>query len=592
MDIYTITIAVSILIFVAVGNYAGRSVKILDDYFVAGRRAPTLFIVGTLVASVFSTSIFMGEAGFTYDGQMGPYILFPAIATVGYIYGALLFGTYLRRSCAPTVADFFGKRFNSHRVQQAAGITIIIGLGGYLLVVTQGAALLLSDLTDLSYYQALIVAWLSYTIFTMYSGSKGVILTDTLMFILFTIATFFFVTFIVSDLGGISTAIENLARLESRPDIASWHGAIGPGTEWPTATDYLIWMVIMDMAWGVVYAVSPWQSSRHLMARDEHVVLRAAIYTCIIVILMQILIYGIGGLINIANPDIAPSETVMIWAAKNLVPEFIGALLLAGIMAAALSSASTFLSLVGFSVSNDIVKRKEQLTLRTTRILMMITGIFVLVASFYFPPNIFWLMLFIGTVFASSWGPVGFMSIWSKSITAPAAFWGMVTGFVFNVVPAAMVYLDLITLPSYFNPVVIGVVASLITIMTLSAYGKVTRQEAVYRMRLHRTPDEDYDLKKTQLTLLAPAILIVFGAIMPIVMINYYVIPYQAGAGHLLAGGAIDWSKGEAMLAITWAALYIPLGVISANIIWRRYSPSAKVKNRASRSSRQIQRNA
>ena len=322
MDIYTITIAVSIIIFVAIGNYAGRSVKKLDDYFVAGRRAPTLFIVGTLVASVFSTSIFLGETAFTYDGQMGPYILFPAIATVGYIYGALLFGTYLRRSRAPTVADFFGQRFNSHKVQQVAGITIIVGLGGYLLIVTQGAAILFSDLTDLTYSQGLIVAWLSYTIFTMYSGSKGVILTDTLMFILFTVATFFFVTIIVGNMGGIASAIESLTQLESKPDIASWHGTIGPGTDWPTATDYLIWMVTVDMAWGVVYAVSPWQSSRHLMARDEHVVMRAAIYTCIIVILMQIFIYGIGGLINVANPDIAPSETAMIWAAKNLVPDF------------------------------------------------------------------------------------------------------------------------------------------------------------------------------------------------------------------------------------------------------------------------------
>ena len=49
MDIFTITIAISILVFVAIGNYAGRSVKKLDDYFVAGRRAPTFFIVGTLV---------------------------------------------------------------------------------------------------------------------------------------------------------------------------------------------------------------------------------------------------------------------------------------------------------------------------------------------------------------------------------------------------------------------------------------------------------------------------------------------------------------------------------------------------------------
>lgn len=203
MDIYTLTIAASVIIFVLIGSYAGRSVTRIDDYFVAGRRAPTLFIVGTLVASVFSSSIFLGEAGFTYAGQMGPYVLFPGIAVAGYVYGALLFGTYLRRSRAPTVADFFGQRFNSHRVQQAAGVTIIVGLGGYLLVVTQGAAILLSDLTDLGYLPSLIVAWLSYTMFTMYSGSKGVILTDTLMFLLFAVATVFFVGFIVSDLGGI-----------------------------------------------------------------------------------------------------------------------------------------------------------------------------------------------------------------------------------------------------------------------------------------------------------------------------------------------------------------------------------------------------
>jgi hypothetical protein len=75
MTIYTATIAVSVLLFIAIGSYAGRKVKSIDDYFVAGRRAPTLLIVGTLVASVFSTSIFLGEAGFTYDGQLGPYLL-------------------------------------------------------------------------------------------------------------------------------------------------------------------------------------------------------------------------------------------------------------------------------------------------------------------------------------------------------------------------------------------------------------------------------------------------------------------------------------------------------------------------------------
>ena len=102
---------------------------------------------------------------------MGPYILFPGIAVAGYVYGALFFGTYLRRSRASTVAAFFGERFNSFRVQQAAGATIILGLGGYLIVVTQGAGILLSELTDLNYTQGVI---LSYSLLSLiYSGSRG-----------------------------------------------------------------------------------------------------------------------------------------------------------------------------------------------------------------------------------------------------------------------------------------------------------------------------------------------------------------------------------------------------------------------------------
>ena len=496
MDIFAIITFVSMAIFFVVGNYAGSRVKNLDDYFVAGRRAPTLLILGTLVASVFSSAIFMGEAGFTYDTQMGAYMLFPSIAVIGYVYGALFFGRYLRRSRAPTVADYFGQRFNSHRVQQAAGVIIIVALSIYLLVVTQGAAFLLSDLTGFSYTQSLIIAWFTYTIFTMYSGSKGVILTDTLMFLMFTFATVFFVAVVVDNLGGVAAAIQNIAAIDSKPQLASWHGMIGPGTGWPTALDYVIWAVTIDLAWSVVYAVGPWQASRHLMARNEHVVIRAALYACIIVIFFQILVYGAGGLINLHKDDISPSETVMIWAARNLVPEYLGAFLLAGIMAAALSSASTFLSLVGFSASNDVLPKGRTLSLKSTRILMLVLGVIVLVACFIFPPNIFWLMLFVGTVFASSWGPVGLMSVWSKNITESAAFWGMTLGFVFNVGPALLEYREIIDLPEYFSPTIIGLLASFSAIFYCNRKHAVTKVEADFRQKLHITRKSTATTKK------------------------------------------------------------------------------------------------
>lgn len=576
MDIYTATIAVSILIYIVIGNYAGRGVKRLDDYYVAGRRAPTLIIVGTLVASVMSSTMFLGEAGFAYDTQAGPYVLFPQTATIGYVIGAIFFGRFLRRSRATTVAAFFGSRFNSTRVQALAGITIILALGGYLLAVTQGAAILLSQLTDLGYVQGLVVAWLSYTTFTMYSGSRGVILTDTMMFLLFTFASVAAAVYIVGDFGGVTSVIERLTAIEEKAELMSWHGIIGPGTEWPSAMDFLIWILVIDISWMIVYAVSPWQSSRHLMAKNEHVVLRASCFACLAVGLLQVVVYGMGGVINLGKADIVPYESATIWASLNMLPEFLGALMLAGIMAAILSSASTFLSLVGFSASNDIGIHKsgdETKTLRFSRLMMLAIGTAALVAALIFPPNIFWLTTFIATVFASSWGPVGLMSIWSTRITESAAFWGMLSGLVFNVVPKFFDYVGMIDLPSYFNPVLIGGFTSLVTTLIVSRYTTVSEQEAANRAKLHETPAEEISAVKTRTTLIAPALLIANGLVMPVLLITYYVRPYQFATGTLLSDGSLDWLAGEALLAMSWSVVYIALGIFAIKIIRNAYSP-------------------
>jgi len=575
MDIYTITIAISILVYIAIGGYAGRGIKQLDDYYVAGRRAPTLIIVGTLVASLMSSTMFLGEAGFAYAGQAGPYVLFPQAACVGYVIGALFFGRYLRRSRAKTVADFFGQRFNSTRIQATAGFTIILALGGYLLAVTQGAGILLSQLSDLTYAEALIVAWLSYTLFTIYSGSRGVILTDTLMFLIFTVASFGAMVFLLDHYGGWPSIIESLVAVEGKADLMSWHGIVGPGTEWPTPMDYLIWALVIDFSWALVYSVSPWQSSRHLMAKNEHVVLRAAIIACVVVALLQVMVYAMGGAINLGKSDIEPYESATIWASLNMLPELLGALMLAGIVAAILSSASTFLSLVGFSASNDIGIHKsddEMKTLFFSRMMMLVIGTLVLAAAFVFPPDIFWLTTFIATVFASSWGPVGFMSIWSDRITEAAAFWGMLSGLVFNVVPKFFEFIGMIDLPSYLDPAIIGVVASLIVTMAVSRVTFVSAEERSYLHKLHETPADEISTRKTRTTYLAPAFLIANGLVMPFILIHYYIRPYQSATGMLMADGSLNWLTGEVMLALSWSVIYVPLGVFAIRVIRKAYS--------------------
>ncbi|NQY63802.1 MAG: sodium:solute symporter family protein [Alteromonadaceae bacterium] len=575
MDIYSTCILISIVIYLCVGSYAGRKVKHLEDYFVVGRNAPTLLIVGTLVASVLSTNVFLGETGFSYASQGGAYILWPAIWVSGYIYGAIFFGRFLRRSEALTVAEFFGHRFNSKSVQAAAGVTIVLALGGYLLAVTQGSALILSQLTPLTYGQSLFVSWLCYTIFTLSAGSRGVVITDTIMFLLFTIMSFVALYYILDVHGGWLTSLTELVNLENKPELMTWHGVVGTNTEWETPVDYFIWAIIIGVAWSLVSAVSPWQSSRYLMAKSEHVVIRSACIAAIVVAVSNLALFAAATVVNLSKDDIFPHEETMIWAAMNMMPSIVGAMLLAGIMAAALSSATTFLSLVGFSVSNDIFphkQRDDKSGLRFSRLMMLIVGLVTLLLSFFFPPNLFWLVYYVGTVFASSWGPVAFMSIWSKTITARGAFWGIVSGFAGNVILRLFDSIGWIELPSYLNPIIIGGLLSYIVIVLVSHFDKVSNTEHSRRLALHKTPDKERCKKQAKRTQWAAIAVIVFGISLSVLQLTYYVYPYQSATGTLATGELINWFSIETFLALCWAGIFVPFGIITYKIIGRSYA--------------------
>lgn len=56
-------------------------------------------------------------------------------------------------------------------------------------------------------------------------------------------------------------------------------------------------------------------------------------------------------------------------------------------------------------------------------------------------------------------------------------------------------------------------------------------------------------------------------------MVIFQVVPYPAGAGQLLADGSIDWSRGGAILTLSTALAFIPLGPLSAHRVRQKYNP-------------------
>ena len=536
MNGFQLGIVVSLACYLAVGWYAGRRVKHLEDFFVAGRNAPTVLILGTLVASFMSTNAFIGEAGMSYQGHAPLVIIMTCFNCLGYIIGAVFFGRYLRRSKALTVPAYFRARFASRRIQMFAGISIVAGLSAYLLAVTWGMALIITEVTGFSEVAAILLVWASYTLFTLYSGSRGVILTDTVMFVLFSGIIVVTCFFIVDAAGGWFTAIESLATYQDKPGIIAWHGRIGSDVYWQTPWEALIWASILGFAWGIVVAVSPWQTSRYLMARSEHVVIRSACGALIAMLLLYLVTNFAAATVNLVNPDITPADSTMIWVAQNLLPTALGAVLICGVLAAGLSSASTFLSLVGFSVSHDILGdgtedgatavHETTAQLRAARIAMLAVGLSVISLALMLPRNIYWLTHFAGPLFASSWGVVAFMSVWSKRITESGAFWGMVTGFGVNVGMNALSLAGFVEWPVIADPILVGVVSSYIAVRIVSNPEDHSIVASTYRDALHQMPAQERDPLAIQQTLVWPKVMVAMGVLIAVAMTLFYALPY------------------------------------------------------------------
>ena len=539
MSVYATGLIASLVVYLLVGTWAGRKVKHLDDYFVAGRQAPTLLIVGSLVASLMSTNAFMGETGTAYGGFALVTVQLTAINVFGYVAGGLYFGRYLRRSRSLTVAEYFGQRFASRRVQAVAGVTLVIGCTTYLFIICQGAASIIGRVSDLSFTSALLLTWASVCAFTLYSGTRGVILTDTIMFLLFSLVAFAGLYFIVDGAGGWNATIQKLATFEAKPGIIAWDGAHGPGAAWESRAEVVAYALILGFAWAAVVAVSPWQASRYLIARDEHTVLRSAAITGFTVITLYCVLMLAGAAINLLNPAIEPSQDNMIWAAMNAMPALAGVLMMTGIMAAGLSSASTFLSLSGFSVSNDVFPAagSDHEKLVRSRVVMLIVGLAALALAWAVPRgNIYWITYFAGTLFASAWGPVGFMSVWSRRITEAAAFWGIIAGFLGNIVARALDMSGAIDLPVYAHPILLGALLSYLVIELVILRSVVTPHEAANRELLHEVPSAEQDPRLLGRTVFWANAVMLSGPLLGLLMVVFWVLPYQAAIGRTATG--------------------------------------------------------
>lgn len=522
MNIYLIIMVTSFIIYLVIGFFISRKVKNANDFYVAGRNAPMLLIVGSMIASYVSTGMFMGDAGEYYSGIFSPMTILATMQVVGYIIGAVFFGRYLRRSKVMTIPEFFGQRFCSENVRKLATVTAIATMAVYLLSVVQGVGTLMHVVTGVNYNVCVASAVVVFSIVTVSSGSRGVLITDTLMFSVFTLALIIAVFVITGKAGGWYSVVHQLKYFKVK-GLLAWSGNLD--YMYPIGVENVIWGIVYGIVWLSVCMVGPWQSSRYLMAKNEHTVIRSSLFSAFGIFLLQLMAGMAAVSVNLYHPQIESASHVLIWAAMNILPTLLGAILLTGVLAAGISSATTFLSLVGSSVANDIYRGKGD-SIKIGRVSMVIVSVVVLLLAVFQPPQILWIMYFGGAIVASAWMPVALASVLSKRITKTGAFTGMLIGFIGCFILKVYSNVYHVTLPAILDPVIVGILLNVIGIIIGSGLTQVTDAEKKARERLFVVPDEEKNPKEMKKTLnymkFAPSL----GVIIAVVLIIVWVIPY------------------------------------------------------------------
>ena len=485
--ILVVTIAVYLLSMVGIGVFYSRRNKSTDDFYLGGRKLGPLVTAMSAEASDMSAYLLMGLPGVALLAGL-PEATWTAIGlAIGTYLNWLIVAKRIRRYSqkigAVTIPDFFSRRYHDdkHILSVIAALVIIVFFIPYTASGFNACGTLFSSLFGTNYFTAMIISAVVIVAYTTLGGFLAASTTDLIQSVIMTIALIVVVFFGIHAAGGWDAVVANAQSIPGYLNLSQgFDAATG------TAASYGPITVISTMAWGLGYFGMPHILLRFMAIEDVKKLKtsrRVASIWVVISMGIAVLIGVVGNAMMhagvIEELSSANSQRIIIKIAELLstfgfLPAVIGGVILAGILAATMSTADSQLLAAASSVSQDIARDTLSIKLsdRTAMILARCTVIVIALIGVIWARNegsVFTIVSFAWAGFGAAFGPVMLLALFWKKSNKYGAICGMVTG-------GAMVFiwkyavrplggaLDIYELlPAFLIAIVVNVAVSLLT---------------------------------------------------------------------------------------------------------------------------------
>ncbi|WP_456468711.1 sodium:solute symporter family protein [Archaeoglobus sp.] len=431
----------------------------LTDFTTAGYGmglfVATFYFVATWVSVASTVGVpsmlyLHGMAAVTgwFVGWFGANALMPFI---GYKY---------RRAEAPprTAAEYLRIRFEPYAqrsgLQAIAALTMVFGYFIYIILQIKGFGMIISQITGVPYTIAVLV----FLIFLIYAASGGqwsVGFANVINALMIIIGIFGAAIAVLWAVGGWEQLWLKASLINTPPVVGAKPTPLGMLMD-PVGTFGLSTLAGIVVANSIGASVAPHWTNMLVSVRNTKVsILYPLVGTIFIaIVFLGLLIIGLGGRVLIPTmPEGKGPDWLVPMIFTKYVHPVVGAIGLAAIAAAAVSTASAMLLPFSLAITYDIVRNlsqrkiSDQTLIKWTRVVMIVGGVIMTVLAINPPQFIAMAAAYVFGLYGSVFIVPFYLGLYWKRSSRAGAYASTITGMILYVLLDYLRRVGMITLP-------------------------------------------------------------------------------------------------------------------------------------------------
>lgn len=500
MDSNTLQILISMVLYMAavimIGVfYAKKANKSSEAFYLGGRSLGPWVTAMSAEASDMSGWLLMGLPGVAYWCGLADASWTAIGLAVGTYFNWLITSKRLRRysiraNNAITLPDFFSNRFREKKpvilVISALFILIFFTVYAASCLVTCGK--LFSTLFGTPYIAMMLLGALFVLIYTILGGFLAESASDFMQAIVMIVALVTVVGLGVVEAGGFNAILENAKNI---PGFLDFFSIATPVVEdgvqlvedakpvFGAAGDYGLLSILSMMAWGLGYFGMPQVLLRFMAIRKESE-LKSSRRIAMIWVIVSL---GVAVFIGILGRHLFPvehltkggAENIFITLSQSFLPPLLAGFVMAGILAATISSSDSYLLIAASAFAKNIYhgvckkKASDKQVMTMTRITLLVITAIAMIIALDEKSVIFSIVSFAWAGFGATFGPLMILSLFWKRTTREGAVAGMIAGggmvFLWKLVISKLggVFAIYELLPAFLFSCIVIVAVSLLT---------------------------------------------------------------------------------------------------------------------------------